>query len=151
MAVEDFAVPEGEEAEYLLLGLARLVELRGVETFVAAPLLLPEPRFFPDAVTSRAEGVSVLLRRLLAYAGLHARRLDVEIYGGEHAIAVAITKPGHTKDAAAWFMDVADGVYHFGVRDNVLADERGLIGTLGHEVAHAYRTHYGLRVRDRDV
>jgi len=31
---------------------------------VAAPLLLAEPRYFPEEVAPRAQGVAVLLRRL---------------------------------------------------------------------------------------
>ena len=48
-------------------------------------------------------------------------------------------------------MGLADGVYRFGVKDTELRDEQALIGTLGHEVAHAYRTHHGLVVASRDT
>lgn len=80
MITEDFALPTGGEAQHLLAGLARLIQLRGPETFVAAPLLLAEPQYFPDKVPPRAKGVAVLLRRLLAYAELEPRRLSIEIY-----------------------------------------------------------------------
>jgi hypothetical protein len=83
VSLEEFALPRGEEADTLLAGLARMIELRGAETFVAAPILRAEPQFFPDPVEQRAKGISVLLRRLLAYAGLAPRRIDVEIYGPE--------------------------------------------------------------------
>jgi hypothetical protein len=148
--VEEFALPSGDEADRLLQGLARLIQLRGVETFVSAPLLLAEPRYFPDPVEPRARGVAVLLRRLLAYAGLEPERLDIEIYGDA-------TRDPHVKlddagdQALAWFMDIAEGVYRFGVRETELHDEQALIGTLGHEVAHAYRAHHGIQVVTRDT
>jgi len=82
---EDFALPTGDEAERLLGGLARLIRLRGVETFVAAPLLLAEPRYFPEKVAPRAQGVAILLRRLLAYAGLEPKRVLIEIYSSSQA------------------------------------------------------------------
>jgi hypothetical protein len=146
---EDFALPTGDEAERLLAGLARLIRLRGVETFVAAPLLLAEPQFFPDKVGPRAEGVAVLLRRLLSYAGLEPKRLLIEIYSSSHADPHVVHK--NEKDAAAWFMDIADGVYRFGVKETELRDEQALIGTLGHEVAHAYRHHHRLVVPTRET
>ena len=150
MITEDFALPTGDEAERLLAGLARLIRLRGVETFVAAPLLLAEPRYFPEKVAPRAQGVAVLLRRLLAYAGLEPKRVLIEIYSSSRADPHVVHKDGK-EQAAAWFMGLADGVYRFGVKETELRDERALIGTLGHEVAHAYRTHHGLVVPSRDT
>ena len=149
MYSEYFALPEGEEADYLLAGLAKLIRQRGVETFVSAPLLLAEPRFFPDPVQARAEGVSVLLRRLLAYAGLQPERLDIELYTDQSPGEVVHEGDENRDHVAAWFMEIADGVYRFGVREAELRDEQALIGTLGHEVAHAYRYHHGLVVPDR--
>lgn len=150
VALEEFALPEGDEADYLLAGLARLIELRGVNTFLTAPIVLQEARYFPDAVETRAEAVSVLLRRLLAYSGLVPQALTVEIFAPDQEPAVAAT-PHQGAHVQAWFMDVAEGVYRFGVRDNALSDERGLVGTLSHEVAHAYRAHHRLQVRDANV
>lgn len=150
MIVDEFALPTGARADQLLHGLGRLIRLRGIETFVAAPLLLAEPRYFPDRVEPRARGVAVLLRRLLAYAGLKPERLDIEIYrAADRDPQVTLDRPG--RQAAAWFMDIADGVYRFGVRESELRDEQALIGTLGHEVAHAYRAHHGLAVVTRDT
>lgn len=48
-------------------------------------------------------------------------------------------------------MGIEAGVCRFGVSDSTLADEEMLIGTLGHEAAHAYREHHGLVVVSRDV
>jgi hypothetical protein len=143
--LEDFALPEGAEADYLIQGLARLIELRGAEPFVAAPLLLAEPRYFPEMIAPRAQGVATLLRRLLAYAGLSPTCIDVEIYD-ETRSALVVEEADPHAGAAAWFMGIADGVYRFGVRENELRDEQSLIGTLGHEVAHAYRSEHRLMV-----
>lgn len=145
MLLEDFALPEGEEADYLIQGLARLIELRGVEPFVAAPLLIAEPRYFPETIAPRAQGVATLLRRLLAYAGLSPTCIDVEIYD-EQSNPLVVDEAEPHSGAAAWFMGIADGVYRFGVRESELRDEHSLIGTLGHEVAHAYRSEHRLVV-----
>lgn len=149
MILDEFALPTRGEANYLLGGLERLIRLRGVETFVAAPLLLAEPRYFPDRLEPRARGLALLLRRLLAYAGLEPAQLDIEIYGtAERDPHVRLDEP--RPQALAWFMDIDAGVYRFGVRETELRDEQALIGTLGHEVAHAYRAHHGLAVVTRD-
>ena len=150
MILDEFELPQREEADYLLAGLSNLIRLRGADTFVSAPILLAEPRFFPDPVEARVRGVSVLIRRLLAYAGLEPTRLDIEIYDDQRYDAMAKTDEPHG-GTAAWFMDVADGVYRFGVRETELRDEQSLIGTLGHEVAHAYRHHHRLVVQNRNV
>jgi hypothetical protein len=151
--LEELELPGEEEAGYLLGGLANLIRQRGVETFLAAPILLAEPRFFPDPMEERAGGVAVLLRRLLAYAGLEPTRLDIEIYPDEDSGPVVreVTEDDPHREAAAWFLDNADGVYRFGVRESELRDEQALIGTLGHEVAHAYRHHHRLNVQDSRV
>lgn len=149
MIQDDFALPDGSEADYLLSGLARLIDLRGAETFLGAPLLLPEPHFFPDPVPARGNGVAVLLRRLLAYAEIEPRRLDIHIYPSE-SISSTVTEHGG-QEAAAWFIGEARGVYRFGVREDELRDEMALVGTLGHEVAHAFRSHHALQAMDHDL
>jgi hypothetical protein len=98
MSSEFFELPQSEEAEYLLAGLARLIQLRGVEPFVAAPLLLPDPRFFPDPVKVRKRKVAVLLQRLLAYAELSPKRVDIEIVDSPTAILYLIGR----KLSAPW-------------------------------------------------
>jgi hypothetical protein len=147
---EYFALPGEDEADYLLAGLANLIRQRGIETFVSAPILLAEPRFFPDALEARAGGASVLLRRLLAYAGLAPKRLDIELFGDDDRGQVVGDEPARDH-VAAWFMDIDDGVYRFGVREAELRDEQSLIGTLGHEVAHAYRHHHRLVVPNSSI
>jgi hypothetical protein len=155
-----FSLPEAKEGEYLLAGLARLVALRGPETLVAGALLLPEPRYFPDPVETRAQGAATLLRRLLAYAGLGALGIDIEI-GPRRARHVVVDEhefqrekqenPSSLNHAAGWFLGIEAGVCYFGLSDSTLRDEEVLIGTLGHEVAHAYRDHHGLIVSSRET
>jgi hypothetical protein len=79
MIVDEFAIPSQKEADRLLAGLSRLIGQRGYETFVCAPILLAEPHYFPDRIEARAPGVVTLLRRLMAYAGLEPKRIELEI------------------------------------------------------------------------
>jgi hypothetical protein len=48
-------------------------------------------------------------------------------------------------------MGIEDDVCRFGVSNSSLRDEESLIGTLGHEVAHAYRDRHGLVVVSRST
>lgn len=149
-----FALPDEAEQEYLLLGLAKLIRQRGSRTFLTAPLLLPEPEHWPDPVEPRGRGVAVLLRRLLSYAGMGALGVEIEV-GAKRALDLvddpsnSVENPLHR--AAGWFKGIEDGVCHFGVSNSSLRDEESLIGTLGHEVAHAYREQHGLCVANRDT
>ena len=97
------------------------------------------------------------MRRLLSYAGLGDLGVDIEV-GAKRPRDVVdeySEKPDPDADplhhAAGWFMGIEDEVCHFGVADSALRDEESLIGTLGHEVAHAYRERHGLCVVSRDT
>ena len=145
-------VPSGEHREWLLDGLARVIGLAGWEHFVRAPVLLPDDRHFPDAWERGPPGVKILLRRLLAYAGLGAYRVKLEIFREHNSLEFDRQGIGHGgPGAAAWFAGIADGVCKFGVNERELGDVEELIGTLGHEVAHAFRYHHGLVVRDSHI
>jgi hypothetical protein len=150
---EAFALPDQAEQDYLLAGLGRLVERRGAEPLLAWPLILPQPRFWPEPVANRGQGAATLLRRLLAYAGMGELGVEIEI--GASRPRELVDEPGGDEDplhhAAGWFMGIEAGVCRFGVSDATLADEEMLIGTLGHEAAHAYREYHGLVVVSRDV
>jgi hypothetical protein len=153
---EVFALPDEAEQEYLLLGLAKLIKQRGADTFLGAPLLLPEPEFWPDPVEPRGHGVAVLLRRLLSYAGMGELGVEIEI--GARRASELVDEPARDPSeepplhhAAGWFMGIEDDVCRFGVSDSSLRDEESLIGTLGHEVAHAYRERHHLVVVTRST
>ena len=96
-------LPTNDEQRFLIHGLYDLVEQRGPQTFVAAPILEPTSRFFPDHWEPSAEGVHTLLLRLLAYAGLGD--LDVEVHLFEDPTRVAASWDAATRHrgVAGWF------------------------------------------------
>jgi hypothetical protein len=51
-------LPTPLEREWLAAALETLIAARGEDTFLTAPLLLPEDRFFPDRFTPDAAGVT---------------------------------------------------------------------------------------------
>lgn len=130
-------LPEEYERRALLEGLAAIIAARGFETFVAAPLLEPDPRFFPDLWESSARGVRSLAVRLLRHAGREDHDASVTLYG--EALGV-----GTHVGAAAWFAGIDGKTCIFGVHRDQLRDHDAIVGTLCHEIAHAYRAITGL-------
>jgi hypothetical protein len=125
-----------------LLGeLANLIATAGGDTFLTAPLVEPSDRWFPDRWTPDADGVERLLRRVLAHAGLGELGLTIEIdrFADARGKVLMDGRPGGHEGTAAWFAGIHDGVCSFGVDTHQLGDPVGLIGTLAHEVGHAYR------------
>ena len=145
----ELELPVGEARERLLDALARLIRLRGFETFVGAPLLLPEPRFFPERWERSLRGAGRLLTRLLRYANLDAHAVRLRGFrraASQVGESLWIRRYGDT--AAAWYAGTHDGVCHFGLELRGLDNEELLVATLAHEVAHAFREEHALCVRD---
>jgi hypothetical protein len=142
------------EREWLLDALRELIAAGGMETFLAAPILEPTPRDFPDVFEPNAQGVSVLLRRVLTHAHLD---LEVELDTFSRPEVVReIDDRGRAKawgheGTAAWFAGIHDGRCHFGIAEEGIDDPTGLVATLCHEVAHAWRAAHELAVEDLAV
>jgi hypothetical protein len=125
-------LPGQHEQKALLDGLAAIIEARGFETFVSAPLLEPHPRFFPDPWEPSARGVRALAIRLLHYAdGGH---LDAKVTLYQTSLGQEVHE-----GAVAWFAGIHDNACLFGVDTSQLREHDAVVGTLCHEVAHAYR------------
>src|SRR5262249_41712618 len=128
---------------------ANLVQRRGYETLVTAPILLPQNEYFPDRWEPTVRGARRLLKRLMVYAGLG--ELDLRLQGYREK---PVDLPGfqlHQADdhAPAWFAGISDGCCEFGLEFDGLRHESSLVAVLAHEVAHAYRHHHDLVIQDR--
>src|SRR5438094_925441 len=116
-------LPSEEERGWLLDALAELCARRGAQTFLEAPLLEPNDRFFPDAWTPGARGVRTVARRLLTYAGLAELDPVVQIFETEKRAWFEGDRRGHRKDgAAAWFAGIEEGRCFFGSEADGLTD-----------------------------
>jgi hypothetical protein len=146
----ELEIPGGERRAQLLAALARLIRLRGFETFVTTPLLLPAPEFFPERWERSVRGAGRLLARLMRYAGLGKRRLRLHGFRRQpDQVGEGAWVRRYGEDTAAWFAGFHDDACHFGLELRGLSSETRLVATLGHEVAHAYREEHSLVVRDR--
>jgi hypothetical protein len=115
------------------------VAARGPAALLAAPVE-PTPAFFPDRFTPTAAGARVVAERLLGYAGLQGHRAVVEVGVAEADERTVQARPG----AAAWFTGVQGFRCFFGVDERYLTDADGLVASMAHEVAHAFRRVHGL-------
>jgi hypothetical protein len=144
-------LPSGDEQEYLLEGLAVLIDKRGHGPFVAGPLIEPDDRFFPDRWQPDGAGVKALTKRLLRYAGLSKLRVHLTFYTNPEEVELdgrGDARSYRREGAAAWFAGIDDGTAHFGVDTNQLREPAPFVGVMAHEVAHAYRTRHGIVERD---
>ncbi len=147
-------LPPPEEQAWLLGALGDLNRALGARHFLEAPLLTPDGQAFPDPFTPDAAGVETLLRRLLQYAGLKSLDVDVQTYDNPDVVD-ELDETGRPKrwrheGAAAWFAGLERGTAFFGVDEANLGDPATLVGTLCHEVAHAFRAHHKIALGDAD-
>ena len=148
-------LPAPLEREWLAAALETLIAARGEETFLTAPLLFPEDRFFPDRFTPDAPGVAALAKRLLGYAGLSHLGVHIDTFENEQEIQELgldgkASKWSH-RGAAAWFAGIERGTCLFGIETSKLSDALGLVAAMAHEVCHAFRQAHRLVRPERDM
>jgi len=141
--------------EWLIGELWKLIALRGEDTFLRAPLREPTPQDFPDHFEPTERGVRVLLRRILAYAGLEGLEVELDTFSQPDEVR-ELDERGQAKawghsGAAAWFAGIDAGRCQFGVAVERIGEPITLVATLCHEVAHAWRAVHGLTTADRDI
>ncbi|EDM77831.1 hypothetical protein PPSIR1_01352 [Plesiocystis pacifica SIR-1] len=141
-------LPEVGEREWVIEALADIARQSGRDPLVAAPVLLPVAEFFPDTWTPDARGVHRLARRLHVYAGLDELDVDVRIFEEERASPDVSSNSVKHEGAAAYFAGIVDEVCLYGVNADRLDDGLGVTATMAHEVAHAFRTRFGLAILD---
>jgi hypothetical protein len=145
---------EGDRG-WLIGELRNLVGVCGAQRFLEAPILEPTPGDFPDAFEPSKRGVRVLLRRILDAAGLPALDVALDTFSQPDEVreldAHGRAKAWGHEGAAAWFAGIEGGVCHFGVAEERVGEPAVLVGTLCHEVAHAWRSFHQVWIADRDV
>lgn len=129
-------LPAAIERRWLLERLSELIAKRGFASFVTAPILEPTAKFFPDPWMRDAASVRRLARRVLRYAGLPCRTVEVIAESEEGAPWRAL----HPADPIR-FVEIE------GDRSVFAANFEGsndALGSMCHEVAHAYRAYHAL-------
>jgi hypothetical protein len=149
------SLPAPLAREWLAAALETLIAARGEETFLTAPLLLPDDSWFPDRWSPDASGVARLAKRLLAYAGLGELAVSIETFETERQIEQVGLDGRASKwthdGAAAWFAGIERNTCLFGVEISKLDDPLGLVAAMAHEIGHAYRAVHHLVRPERDL
>ncbi len=120
------ALPSVAERSWLMSETAALIARAGLEPYVAAPLVEPTDRYFPDEWHPDEGGVARLARRVLDHAGLGEVAIDVSV--SDEAIAEGIAVTALAKDSVQLAAD----------RDH-LDDPLALIATLARIAAATLR------------
>ena len=141
-------LPTQEEQDWLLDELANLIARRGNEPFLVMPIVLPTKRFFPDPWAFSHEGLDRVVRRLMQYAGLTDLDVRVLTFLESGTGPTEDSLPLCGKSTAATFLGIADGCCLFGFNERSPVNDEYMAGVMGHEVAHAYRAHFGLMETD---
>jgi hypothetical protein len=134
-------LPPEEDRAWIHEHLRLLIQERGASPFLCAELLEPTARAFPEPFTGDIPSAKRLLRRLLCAASL--TKVPFEVTAGDEDETVPVGNL-HVHEAAAWFAGSEHGVLQFGISRETMQDGDGVVGVLGHEVAHAYRDQHGL-------
>jgi hypothetical protein len=135
----------------LLDALAFIIRRRGYETFVRAPIVEPTSRYFPDPWEASERGVRVLSLRLLAYAGLEDFDASVEIDREGYEPADDRVGSYRHAGAAAWFWGIHEETCVFGCDRRQLDEADAIVGTMCHEIAHAYRRRHDMESTTRQI
>jgi hypothetical protein len=141
--------PDASDQDALLSALRHLVNSQGALTLVRSPILDADPSWFPDSYEPGPRGFRTLARRLLGYCGLTGRRVTLRVES--EANYSAFSSEGHgqwASGAAAWFEGIDALTCRFGVNARELRDPAAVVGSLCHEVAHAWRAERGIRAID---
>lgn len=119
--------------------LAEVIERVGVDWFVAAPIVLPTPEFFPEPWRPSPAGVKQLARRLLAHVGLADARVQVE----DHRLAVTPSQQSSIEHSEVLFAGCGGDTFVFEL--HAIGTAGDMLGKLAHEVVLAHREHHRVR------
>jgi hypothetical protein len=126
MALE--LLPTVAERNALVADTATLIQRAGLEPYVAAVLVEPTDRFFPDPWQADVESLSRLARRVFDYVGLVKVAIEVEAATSERAIAGGI-----------WAIELGANTVRLGADRERLDDPLATIATLARFAAIVFR------------
>ena len=126
MALE--LLPTVAERIALVADTATLIERAGIEPYVAAVLVEPTDRFFPDPWHADVESLRQLARRVFDYVGLTKVTIEVEAATSERAIAGGI-----------WAIELGANTVRIGADRERLDDPLATIATLARFAAIVFR------------
>jgi hypothetical protein len=136
-------LPSTDEQQWISRHVTALIQSRGANPFLHAPILEPTDEYFPEPWAPNRHGIELLLRRLLIYAGLPQLKPAVQLFEGRHGRPI-IEGTHHWDDTPAWFVGLEGDTCRFELNASQIEAPDTLVGVLCHEVAHVWRRFHGL-------
>jgi len=140
----DITLPTADEQTWVVDELAALIDTCGYEHFALAPLIGPDPRFFPDRWAGGSTSLHRVVRRLLVYADIDAEvairvHPDEDVGGGIAPAGIG---------SRIWFQRRDGETLHFAARASALREPGSLVPAAARAVSEAFRAWKGLARHD---
>jgi hypothetical protein len=141
----ELLLPPVQVRRWIVERMAELVQHRGYEHLVLAPLLEPSETYFPDPWLGGDESLRRLARRLLVYADLEDAEVEVKVHPDDD-VGGAVAPAGI--GAAVWLVRKQGHTLHLAARVSSLKDPLVLVPATARAVAEGWRALHGLTVGD---
>jgi hypothetical protein len=116
----------------------------GCEGFRKRPLILPDPKFFPDSYTGTFEDVEALLFRVACYMEIDPERIELKFYQ-----ETRLTDVGEHHGTAGLYHE-ENGRFQIWLETRKLANPAALIATMAHELGHVHLLGHGRVSHDEE-
>ena len=126
-----------EEREWLAAEMGKLVERTGINSYVAAPLVEANDRWFPDEWHRDDGGVARLAKRVCQHAGISDVRITTELGHSDDNVPIRAT-------------NVDANSMHLVVDPDHLTDALTAVAALVHLATYIFRLRNRLQVEDTD-
>jgi len=147
-------LPRAVERQWVFDALNALFARTDFRPFVVAPILTPEPEWFPDPWSADLAGAKRLLRRLMHYVdavtqtGWANAPLELKLYANNE-VSGPLAPAG--AGALVWWVSAHGGTLQFAARADALRDPSQLVPAAARAVCEAWRQRQKLAVAgDRD-
>ncbi len=143
--IDHFLLPTEDEQNWLVQQLHTLVQARGYEHLVLAPLLQPTETYFPDPWGGGELSLRRLLQRLFVYADLEDVEIELVVHPDEDVGGV-VAPAGI--GAPIWLVRKQGQTLHYAARASSLRDPKSVVPAAARAAAEGWRTWHRLTQKD---
>lgn len=110
----------------------------GLERLRKATVILPSPKFFPDAFHGTEEDARRMLDRICAYMDIDPATIELSLYADRNPV-----HEGEWRHGTAGLYHPDGGKFRIWVEVTNLDDPLALVGTMAHELGHVHLLGHG--------
>jgi len=127
-----------DERQWIDWRMHWLMQEFGHDRLRRAEVVLPTPKFFPDAYDATLEDVRGILDRVCFYLGVDPTTVEVSIYQRANPV-----RDGEWQRGADGLYVEEDGVFRVAIEERNLNDPLALVATIAHELGHVLLLGHG--------